>query len=103
MFGLFIELKFSITAIYFLNYHKKCKMFVHKFASVYYSRQHGRLLEGFAYMPYVRESQRTGPYLYRLATLFWWPFCFVFAGRGDPDEMPHNATFHLNLHCLPNQ
>ena len=22
MFGLFIELKFSITAIYFLNYHK---------------------------------------------------------------------------------
>ena len=35
MFGLFIELKFSITAIYFLNFHKKCYMFVYKFASVY--------------------------------------------------------------------
>ena len=19
----------------------------------------------------------------------------------DPDEMPHNAAFHLDLHCLP--
>ena len=35
MLGLFKELKFCLTAIYFLNYHKKCNMFVYKFASVY--------------------------------------------------------------------
>ena len=35
MLGLFIELKFCMAAIYFLNYHKKCNMFVYKFASVY--------------------------------------------------------------------
>ena len=35
MVSLFIELKFCMTAIYFLNYHKKCNMFVYKFASVY--------------------------------------------------------------------
>ena len=35
MLGLFIELKFCMTGIYFLNYHKKCNMFVYKFASVY--------------------------------------------------------------------
>ena len=35
MLGLFRELKFCMTAIYFLNYHKKCNMFVYKFASVY--------------------------------------------------------------------
>ena len=36
MLGLFIELKFCMTAIYFLNYHKKFNMFVYKFASVYF-------------------------------------------------------------------
>ena len=25
---------------------------------------------------------------------------FVFANSVDPDEMPHNAAFHLGLHCL---
>ena len=25
---------------------------------------------------------------------------FVLANSADPDEMPHNATFHLGLHCL---
>ena len=27
--------------------------------------------------------------------------CFIFANRADPDEMPHDAAFHLDLHCLP--
>ena len=27
---------------------------------------------------------------------------FVSANSEDPDEMPHNAAFHLDLHCLPN-
>ena len=26
---------------------------------------------------------------------------FVLANSVDPDEMPHYATFHLGLHCLP--
>ena len=27
---------------------------------------------------------------------------FVLANTADPDEMPHEATFHLVLHYLPN-
>ena len=27
---------------------------------------------------------------------------FCVANNADPDEMPHNAAFHLGLHCLPN-
>ena len=27
---------------------------------------------------------------------------FVLANSADPDEMPHDAAFHLGLHCLPN-
>ena len=26
---------------------------------------------------------------------------FILANRVDPDEMPHYAAFHLDLHCLP--
>ena len=26
---------------------------------------------------------------------------FVLKNSGDLDEMPHNAAFHLGLHCLP--
>ena len=26
---------------------------------------------------------------------------FVVANSADPDEMPHDAAFHLGLHCLP--
>ena len=26
---------------------------------------------------------------------------FGFANRADPDEMPHNAPFNLDLDCLP--
>ena len=26
---------------------------------------------------------------------------FVFVNSADPDEMPHEAAFHLGLHCLP--
>ena len=26
---------------------------------------------------------------------------FVLANNADPDEMLHNAAFHLGLHCLP--
>ena len=26
---------------------------------------------------------------------------FVLANNAYPDEMPHNAAFHLGLHCLP--
>ena len=26
---------------------------------------------------------------------------FVPANSADPDEMPHDAAFHLGLHCLP--
>ena len=26
---------------------------------------------------------------------------FVLANTVDPDEMPHDAAFHLGLHCLP--
>ena len=26
---------------------------------------------------------------------------FVLANSVDPDEMPHYASFHLFLHCLP--
>ena len=26
---------------------------------------------------------------------------FFLANRADPDEMLHNAAFHLGLHCLP--
>ena len=26
---------------------------------------------------------------------------FVFANSADPDEMPHDAAFHLDFHCLP--
>ena len=25
---------------------------------------------------------------------------FVIANSASPDEMPHNAAFHLGLHCL---
>ena len=25
---------------------------------------------------------------------------FTVTNRVDPDEMPHNAAFHLGLHCL---
>ena len=25
---------------------------------------------------------------------------FFLANSADPDEMPHNAAFHLDLHCL---
>ena len=25
---------------------------------------------------------------------------YVIANSTDPDEMPHNAAFHLGLHCL---
>ena len=25
---------------------------------------------------------------------------FVLASSADPDEMPHNASFHLGLYCL---
>ena len=35
MLGLFIELKFCMAYIYFLNKHTKCNVFVYKFASVY--------------------------------------------------------------------
>ena len=35
MLCLFIELKFCMTNIHFLNKQKKCNMFVYKFASVY--------------------------------------------------------------------
>ena len=27
--------------------------------------------------------------------------CLIFAKSADPDEMPHYATFHRGLHCLP--
>ena len=27
--------------------------------------------------------------------------CFVLANSVDPDEMPHNAAFHMALHYLP--
>ena len=27
--------------------------------------------------------------------------CFIFGNSADPDEMPHYAAFHLDLHCLP--
>ena len=26
---------------------------------------------------------------------------FVLANGSDPDEIPHDAAFHLGLHCLP--
>ena len=26
---------------------------------------------------------------------------FVLANSADPDEIPHYATFHFGLHCLP--
>ena len=26
----------------------------------------------------------------------------IIANNVDPEEMKHNATFHLGLHCLPN-
>ena len=26
---------------------------------------------------------------------------FDLANSADPDEMPHDAAFHLDLHCLP--
>ena len=26
---------------------------------------------------------------------------FITANSVDSDEMPHNGTFHLGLHCLP--
>ena len=26
---------------------------------------------------------------------------YILANSADPDEMPHNAAFHLGLHCLP--
>ena len=26
---------------------------------------------------------------------------FILANGEDPDEMPHDVTFHLGLHCLP--
>ena len=26
---------------------------------------------------------------------------FVLANSVDPNEMPHNAAFHLGLHCMP--
>ena len=26
---------------------------------------------------------------------------FILANSADPDEILHNATFHLGLHCLP--
>ena len=26
---------------------------------------------------------------------------FIMANCVDPDEMPHDAAFHLCLHCLP--
>ena len=26
----------------------------------------------------------------------------ILAKSADPDEMQHNAAFHLGLHCLPN-
>ena len=26
---------------------------------------------------------------------------FIFVNSADPDEMPHNAAFHLGRHCLP--
>ena len=25
----------------------------------------------------------------------------ILANCADPDEMPHDAAFHLSLHCLP--
>ena len=28
-------------------------------------------------------------------------FFFVLVNSSDPDEMPHDAVFHLDLHCLP--
>ena len=27
--------------------------------------------------------------------------CFILAYSADPDEMPHEAAFHLGLYCLP--
>ena len=26
---------------------------------------------------------------------------FALANSADPDEMPHNAAFHLGLYCFP--
>ena len=26
---------------------------------------------------------------------------FILANSEDPNEMPHDAAFHLGLHCLP--
>ena len=26
--------------------------------------------------------------------------CFILANSADPNEMQHNAAFHLGLHCL---
>ena len=25
----------------------------------------------------------------------------LFSNNGDPDQMPHSAASHLDLHCLP--
>ena len=40
-------------------------------------------------------------YNFQKSTVFFClKICFTFANSVDPDEMQHNAAFHLGLHCL---
>ena len=43
----------------------------------------------------------TGYSLKNIYIFFSLKVVFVLANSVDPDEMPHNAAFHLDLHCLP--
>ena len=54
-------------------------------------REHSEILSTFIKLPFVFKSF--------VLCIFEWPHKTGFTV--DPDEMPHNATFRLGLHCLP--
>ena len=47
---------------------------------------------------------------FKRSQVVFWKLCvylslkivLVLANSADPDEMQHDAAFHLGLHCLPN-
>ena len=53
--------------------------------------------DGFSHIGTYRAKARI---FWIMVYIYPWRFVVILANSVDPDEMQHNAAFHLGLHCL---